>query len=146
MNFTAPISQFMTRKLITVSPGDKITMVKDIFEKHRIHHIPVVKYTTLVGIISKTDFMHFLKGMHTSPYDKMITDSRLENYKVEDIMTKGIATLESTDRLNVALQVLSENLFHAIPIVDNEELVGIITTFDIIRVLLEEDHARIIAN
>ena len=67
----------------------------------------------------------------------------MEEYKVEDIMTKGIASLESTDRINVALQVFSENLFHAIPVVDDGELVGMLTTFDIIKALLEEDHARI---
>jgi len=146
MNFTAPISKFMTRKLLTVSPVDKMSLVKEIFDNHRIHHIPVVKYTTLVGIISKTDFVHFLKGMNTSPYDKIINDSRLERYKVEEIMTKGIATLESTDRMNVALQVFSENLFHAIPIVDNEEIVGILTTYDVIKMLLEEDNERMKAN
>ncbi|HZV68939.1 MAG TPA: CBS domain-containing protein [Saprospiraceae bacterium] len=136
----------MTRKLLTVSPVDKMSLVKEIFDNHRIHHIPVVKYTTLVGIISKTDFVHFLKGMNTSPYDKIINDSRLERYKVEEIMTKGIATLESTDRMNVALQVFSENLFHAIPIVDNEEIVGILTTYDVIKMLLEEDNERMKAN
>jgi len=146
MNFTAPISKYMSRKLLTVSSGDKMSLVKEIFDNHRIHHIPVVKYTTLVGIISKTDFLYFIKGMNTPPYDKLITDSRLERYKVEEIMTKGIATLESTDRVNVALQVFSENLFHAIPIVDNEEIVGILTTYDIIKMLLEEDNERMKAN
>ena len=143
MNFTAPISSIMSRKLITVTPGDTMTTVKQIFENQRIHHIPVVKFTRLVGMISKTDYMHFLRGSNTTPYDQLIEESRLHNYKVEDIMTKGMATLESTDRINVALQVFSENLFHAIPVVDNGELVGMLTTFDILKALLEEDHARI---
>lgn len=143
MDFTAPISSFMTRKLVTVVPSDRMTVVKEIFDTQRIHHIPVVRYTTLVGLISKTDFMHFVRGVEASPYDALVEKSRLHNYTVEDIMTKGIATLESTERINVALQLFSENLFHAIPIVDNEELVGMLTTFDIIRALVEEDNARI---
>ena len=143
MNFTAPVSQFMTTKLVTVVPGDRMSVVKEIFDTQRIHHIPVVKYTTLVGLISKTDFLHFLRGMESTPYDKLVENGRLQNYTAEDIMTTGIATLESTERVNVALQVFSENLFHAIPIVDNGELVGILTTFDIIRNLVEEDNARI---
>ena len=133
----------MSRKLVTVTPGDRMTVVKEIFDKYKIHHIPVVKYTKLMGIISKTDYMHFLRGNSTTPYDELIEESRLHNYKVEDIMTRGMATLESDDRINVALQVFSENLFHAIPVVDNGELVGMLTTFDIIRALLEEDHSRI---
>ena len=142
MDFTAPISTIMTRKLITVAPGDRLTSVKEIFSQERIHHVLVVRHTKLVGIISKTDFVHFLRGINT-PYDKLIEESRLHNYKVEDIMTTGIATLESTDRINVALQVFSENLFHAIPIVDGGEVVGILSTFDFIKKLVEEDNARI---
>lgn len=143
MDFTAPVSTIMSRKLVTVTPGDKMTAVKEIFDNQRIHHIPVVKYTKLVGMISKTDYMHFLRGSNTTPYDQIIEESRLNNYKVEDIMTKGMATLESSERINVALQVFSENLFHALPILENGQLVGMLTTFDIIKELLAEDNARI---
>ena len=143
MDFTAPVSKFMTRKLVTVVPGDPMSVVQEIFEKQRIHHIPVVKYRTLVGLISKSDFLHFIRGMESSPYDKMVEKSRLTHYKVEDIMTAGISTLDSTDRLNVALQLFSENLFHAIPILENNELAGMLTTFDIIKILVDEDNARI---
>lgn len=143
MDYTAPVSKFMTRKLVTAIPSDRMSVIKEIFDTQRIHHIPVVKFKTLVGLISKTDFMHFLRGMETTPYDQMVEKSRLEHYTAEDIMTTGIATLESTSRVNVALQVFAENLFHAIPIVDDGELVGILTTFDIIKILVEEDNARI---
>lgn len=143
MDFTAPISTFMTRKLIAVAPTDKLAHVKEIFDQHRIHHLPVVRYTTLVGIISKTDLHYFLRGLQTSESDKLIERSRLDYYTAEDIMTTGIATLSSGDRINVALQVFLENLFHAIPVVDNGELVGMLTTFDIVRALSDEDNARI---
>ena len=132
MDFTAPVSKFMTQKLVTVVPGDKMSVVKEIFDTQRIHH--------------KTDFMHFLRGIELTPYDKLVENCRMHHYTVEDIMTTGIATLESSERLNVALQIFAENLFHAIPIVDNGELVGMITTFDIIRMLVEEDNARIKAS
>src|SRR5690242_11231265 len=135
MNFTDPVSKFMTKNVITVSPKDRITAVKEIFDNKRIHHIPVVKDTTLVGMISKTDYLQFLRGKNLNACDQLVETSRLHSYTAEDLMTKGIATLESTDRINVAIEVFSENLFHAIPIVDDNELVGILTTLDIIRVL-----------
>jgi len=143
MNFTAPVSALMTQKLVTVEPSDPMSTVKEIFDTNLIHHIPVVKFRALVGIISKSDFLHFLHGMETTPEDLAEEKGRLVRYKAEDIMTTGIASLESTERVNVALQLFYENLFHAIPIVDNGELVGILTTFDIIKVLVDEDNARI---
>ncbi|MEM8909876.1 MAG: CBS domain-containing protein, partial [Bacteroidota bacterium] len=49
----------MTTKLLTVNPKDKLQEVKKIFDDHRIHHLPVVRYKTIVGLISKTDLLYF---------------------------------------------------------------------------------------
>lgn len=146
MNFTAPVSKLMTRKLITVSPLDRMSAVKEIFDNHHVHHVLAVRHTKLVGLISKTDYVQFLKAANAFASDTLAESARLNSYKVEDVMTKGLATLESTDRINVALQIFAENRFHAIPIVDNEEVVGILTTYDIIKALLDEDEARIKGN
>jgi len=146
MDFTAPISSIMTRKLVTVIPTDRLTRVKEIFDSSRFHHIPVVKNKTLLGLISRVDFVQFLKGAGYANQEDLIETSRLDNFTVEDVMTKKLATLESTDRINVALEVFGENLFHAIPIVDHGELVGILTTLDVIKALQKEDTIRIMSN
>jgi len=70
--------------------------------------------------------------------DRFVNESRLERTKAEDIMTKGLGKLEPEDRINVALEIFSKNWFHALPVVKNEELVGIITTQDVIKALLRE--------
>ena len=53
-------------------------------------------------------------------------------------MTKGLVKLELTDRINVASDIFYKNMFRALPVVENDKLVGIVTTYDIIRVLNEE--------
>jgi acetoin utilization protein AcuB len=146
MDFTAPISTLMTRKLMTVVPSDRLTRVKEIFDSFRIHHIPVVNNSTLVGVISKADLAQYMKGAGYADYDELIENSRLHSYTAEDVMTTKLATLSSTDRINVAIEVFAENLFHAIPIVDDGELVGILTTLDVIKALKEEDTKRIKSN
>lgn len=138
MNILAPVSTIMTTDLLTVNPKDPLKAVKDIFDRHRIHHLPVVRFKKVVGIISKSDLLYFLRGMHKDGSTKIFNDISLNNYFAEDIMTTGIAKLEPDDRINVALEVFKENLFHAIPVVDNDELVGIVTTYDIISTLAEE--------
>lgn len=138
MNLYAPVSSLMTTKLITVHPSDKLAVVKELFDKNKIHHLPVVKYKEIVGMISKTDLLSFLKGFQNDSYDDYMNNVRLKNYTAEDIMTKGLAKLEPNDRLNVAIEVFKENLFHALPVIENGELVGILTTSDIIRMLASE--------
>lgn len=139
MNVLAPISTIMTRDLITVNPEDKLTTVKEIFEKNNIHHIPVVRFKQIVGIVSKTDFVYFVRGFTNNDEDKYVNEARLRAYRAEEIMTKGLAKVEPGDRINVALEVFRVNRFHAIPVVENDELVGIVTTFDIIKALADEE-------
>ncbi len=138
MNVLAPIKNIMTTDLITVNPADKLTQVKEVFDNNNIHHIPVVRFKELVGIISKSDFNYFLRGFSKNEEDRFINYARLRAYSAEDIMTTGLAKLASDERINVALEVFMTNRFHAIPIIDQGDLVGIVTTFDIIKSLNDE--------
>ncbi|MCB0695286.1 MAG: CBS domain-containing protein [Saprospiraceae bacterium] len=142
MNFQSPISDFMTKQVITVSPEDTLVHVKEIFDKYTIHHLPVVNMRMIEGIISKTDLMHFLRGFTGVEDDNMLDEARLRNYQAKDIMTTRMAKVDSTDRINVALEVFKINRFHALPVVDNGELVGILTTHDIISALVTEDPVK----
>ncbi|MDH3650078.1 MAG: CBS domain-containing protein [Saprospiraceae bacterium] len=138
INIYAPVSTIMTTKLITVHPKDTLAEVKEIFDTHKIHHVPVVKYKEIVGIISKMDMLQFLRGTHNSPYAEVFEKSRLKSFTAGEIMTAKLAKLEKTDRINVALEVFKENLFHAIPVIEGGELVGLVTTYDIIAALADE--------
>lgn len=148
MNVLAPINTIMTTDLLTVNPGDKLTMVKEIFDEHNIHHIPVVRFREMVGLISKSDFKFFLRGFSRNEEDRFVNYARLRAYTAEDIMTTGLAKVSPTDRINVALEIFMVNRFHAIPVVENNELKGIVTTFDIVKNLNQQTitSEQIIAN
>jgi acetoin utilization protein AcuB len=135
LNLLNKVSSIMTRNLITVHPKDSLLDVKAIFDNHRIHHIPVVEFKKLVGMISKSDLLHYQRDYSQVPYKDVFEESRLKAYKVGEVMTKGLATLSPDDRIDVAIEVFRENILHAIPVVENEELVGLITTHDIIEAL-----------
>jgi acetoin utilization protein AcuB len=132
MNDLSPVKDIMTSDLITVNPGSSISDVEDIFSKNRIHHIPVTEGKKLVGIISKSDYLFFKRGYNDLAIEDAYDEKRTNRETASSIMTKGLAVLESNDRIGVAIEIFKENLFHAIPIVDDEELKGIITTFDLI--------------
>ena len=138
MNLLKPVSTIMTTDLITVNPSDSMMRVKEIFDKHKIHHIPVVDYKKIVGIISQTDFLLFHRGYSNKEMDRFTNEARLRAYKVEEIMTKGLAKVSSTDQIRTVLEVFRLNRFHALPVVNGEELVGLVTTFDIIDALAGE--------
>ena len=116
------VSSIMTTQVITVDKDDKLSKVKDILTKKRIHHVPVVDGTKLVGIITTGDLLWM---------DKKFED--YENISVSEVMTRKIAVLEPDDKIGSAAEVLLEHLFHCVPIVKDGELVGIVTSHDIMK-------------
>jgi acetoin utilization protein AcuB len=141
MNLLGPVSEIMTKDPITLPPSATIGDAAKIFDAYKVHHIPVALDNTLLGIVSMSDYLFFRRGFLDDRDDEKIEDIRMNNYEVSYIMTKGIATMNSDERINIALEIFKENLFHAIPVVDKGELVGIITTHDIIVNLAKDNEA-----
>lgn len=142
MNILAPVSTLMTLDLITVNASDSLLVVKEKFDQKKMHHLPVVEYKRIVGMISKTDLLYFLKGIRVDETKTdYVNEARLTQFRAEDIMTTRLAKLEPADSIATALDVFKVNLFHALPVVDNDELVGILTTYDIISALANEEIA-----
>jgi len=134
---TAAIETIMTRDLITLHPKDTLSEVKEVFQSHTIHHIPVVEEDKMLGIVSKTDLDYYERHYDHLSYGKMLEEGQLRLYKLEDVMTKGLATLTPKSPISDALELLKENIFHAIPIEQEGKLVGIVTPHDIICALAD---------
>ena len=124
-----PVSSIMSTKLITLSPEDTLDKVSQTFREKRIHHLPVVDNGNLVGLITTYDL--FKMGKASSEYASI---------KVKEVMTTKLARLEPTAKVGTAAEIFLENLFHALPIVEGEKLVGIVTTFDILRYEFKKEY------
>ncbi len=125
-----PLSTIMTTDVMTVNPNDPLQMAKEILFNNRIHHLPVVDGRKLVGIISTFDLVKLDR-----PF------SEYERIKVKEVMTSKMATLEPTDKVGAAAEIFLENLFHGLPIINEEgELVGIVTTFDILKYEFQKEY------
>lgn len=140
MNLFNPISSIMTKNPICIGANETLAVAEKMFREHKIHHLPVLAEGKLVGMVSKSDFLFFRHGFAKNE-EKLEDEVRLNNYTARDIMTKKLGKMEPTEKINVALEVFRENLFHAIPIVDGDTIVGIVTTFDIIDHLAKDASA-----
>ena len=133
-----PVSSIMSTDLVTLSPGDDLWQAKELFEKHKIHHIPVVRFKDIVGMLSMTDLNLFYRG-YSKGKAAELEKEHMQETRVDEIMTKQLAKLEPTDQIRTALEVFKLNRFHALPVVENgDDLIGMVTTHDIIVSLSEE--------
>jgi acetoin utilization protein AcuB len=117
-----PLSSIMTKNVITAGPDDKLSVARDIFRKNRVHHLPIVHGTKLLGILTTYDIFKMIESKDA--YEKIL---------IKDVMTTHVATLEPEDKVGSAAELFLENLFHAVPIVKDGELKGIVTSFDVIK-------------
>ncbi len=134
MDFNAPISTIMTSEVATVSPKDRLEVVKKLFDENKIHHIPVIRFNGIVGLISKSDFLLFQRIPRTE-MDRFTEETRLKAFRVEEVMVTDLKTLSPSDPIQKAIDIFVENNFHCLPLVEEDTFKGIITTMDIIKML-----------
>ena len=139
MNLLMPVSTLMSRKIHVVSEDDNISLVKDMFDRKTILHIVVMRNERIAGIINRSDFSSFIYGLNKQFNKTSITQSLLQVYSAGEVMNDKVAFIEDTDRINVALEMLRDNIFSALPVLDeNEKLVGLISALDIVKALAKE--------
>lgn len=143
MDINRRLGEIMTTNVITVHLTTTMAVVSDIFEKHNIHHLPVVnKDDIVVGMISKSDY-HQLQNSFT--LFKQIAAEKTNKALFRslltcEVMSKKVVVLSPDDTAIVAAGYFRENLFHALPIVDEEKrILGIVTTYDLINYAFQDN-------
>ena len=136
MRAVTPVVKIMSKKPETVTPEDNMESVRKIFEKKGFHHVPVVQQGKLVGIVSYTDYLRLIRNLFDNPHEERANEKVLGATLVRDVMTKHVLCLGPNDSLESAVRVFKTNQFHALPVVDeNRRLMGIVTTYDLMKVL-----------
>lgn len=133
MNPNLPIQSIMTSELVTVKANEPLPIIRAIFDKHKFHHLPVIGESgNLLGIISREDF-HKVAYVLSIDGDRGFDSLRkFEVLVAEDIMTKYPLHLDPDDTIGLAADIFLANKFHALPIVEDGKLVGMVTSHDLL--------------
>ncbi len=130
---TRKITDVMTKNVVCIAPHQKLLDVKRIYEKKEFHHhIPVVEDDKLIGMVSLIDFMYHISGAGLSDDHEVYM-----KLKVKDIMTKNPFYMTTDATLEEVSEILMEGNYHAVPVIENDKVVGIVSTADVIKYLLE---------
>lgn len=130
------VSEIMTKHVVTVQSDDLMQTVRDLFAENKIHHLPVVdEKDQVIGMITRHDFNMLLNSFtcFETPLSEAKNDQIMRTILVGEVMTEQVCTLNKNEPVTKAADIFKENLFHAVPVVDDDEkLVGIVSTFDLI--------------
>lgn len=131
------VKELMSSKLFTLSPEDKIDAVFVMFHFETIRHIPILEKGALVGIVSDRDLKKVL-GSKKKLLDKLDGSSiTFPPRKVKHIMSRRVLSIGPEQRAADAAAIMAKRKIGALPVVQKEKLVGIITATDILKAFLK---------
>jgi CBS domain-containing protein len=133
------VERIMTKNVISVFETATFSEVKKIFDNHHFHHIPVLDFNNqLKGIISKEDMSKASYILSLNSSGKTYSQKEFDYLSAKDIMSAFPVFLTPDDQIDLAADVFLSNKMHALPILEDGKLIGIVTTHDLLRYAFTE--------
>lgn len=119
------VHEWMTRNPVTVSKDQDIRGCMDLMTEHSIRHLPVVEGQKLIGFVTESDLR------------EVSSTSSAEGMSIEDFMVIDPITVSPDTDIEEAAKLIYYHKIGGLPVVDNEEFVGVITVVDLLGVFIE---------
>ncbi|MEM1321874.1 MAG: CBS domain-containing protein [Bacteroidota bacterium] len=133
MNPNTPIKEIMTQPVVTVKPKTLFREIKLLFQHNNFHHLPVVDEDyKVLGIISKENWLSAVRNIARETTGETWTDFQYGKVLACDLMTPNPMVLDPDDSIGLAADIFLANRFHALPIVEDDRLQGILTSHDLL--------------
>ena len=117
------VAHWMTQRVLTIAPQEKLTAACALMQQHRIRSIPVMDNGKVVGIISDRDISAHL--------------SNLDSLDVAQVITAKLITTTPQTSIRDAARLLCELKVGAMLVIEEERLAGIISTSDLLEALVD---------
>lgn len=139
------VREVMSKDPITIDPEAPIATAIAVMRDKGVRHLPVVDDAgRLLGVISDRDLRDAVFSPAFAEHLSLVARRRLrglsatlEGLRVKDVMTWDAVTTKPEAALAQAAAVMFEGRFGSLPVVEKDELVGIITERDVLRALAE---------
>jgi CBS domain-containing protein len=126
------VRDIMQTKIVTVSVTERLSTVEDIMTLGRVRHMPVVHGGKLVGVLSHRDLLR----ASLSELGSFGTETRrafLHVIEIDQVMARPPITIGPRAAIQLAARLMADHRIGCLPVVDGDELVGLITETDILH-------------
>ena len=151
------VRDFMHQGAITVSSSYTLPQLEQAFIDHKITGFPVIEAGRLVGVVSRSDVVRQIcvertkaeyisdfycdkTGFHTTLDDSQSLSaiaqsvgSQIDHLHVSDVMTTRLITVNATDAIETAAQLMVSHDIHRLPVLSDGAVAGMITSLDVVR-------------
>ena len=128
------VKEVMSKELVTVSPTERIVHARRQMIENHVGRVPVVDDGELVGMITSKDLMRAFIDFRKKVPEKY-QKSQIKELLVEDIMSSNPTSVTKDMSITEVSQIIMETGFNGLPVVEDDEVVGIITQTDILKLI-----------
>src|SRR5262245_2551210 len=132
------VRELMSGAPITVSPDTTVFDARRLMLKERIRHLLVTEDRRLVGIITDRDIRLNLPSQATS-LSVWEVNYLLARLTVDKVMTRTVITVGPDREARDAARIMLEHKIGCLPVVEGDQVVGIITETDILRAFVRSE-------
>ncbi len=130
------VREIMTKEVTSVQESDALLDAALIFARSTLRHLPVLRNKVLVGVITERDVKRFapglMSGVSPEQYNKV-----METTPLARVMTRDLRTVKPDQPVADAVNILYTHRIGCLPVVENGELVGIVTTTDMLGLMVK---------
>lgn len=129
---SALVSEIMTRNVIGLPPSATLAEARTLMQRHHIRHLPILEDSRLVGLVSQRDIL----AAQESSLEQGLNGQFLEQHSVANVMIKEVTTVSPKAGIREAALYLQKHKYGCLPVIDKEQLVGIVTDSDFVAVAI----------
>jgi len=132
------VEDVMTRSLRVTEPDCPIGTVTRDMTAHRFRRLPVVSEGVLFGIVTATDIMKYLGTGKV--FDQLVTGDVAEvmGLPVRNLVSGKLFTISPEKSIHDAARTLLDKGVGALPVIESDRLIGLVTEFDLVKALSGE--------
>lgn len=132
-----PVKQIMSKQLVTLTTKNSLYDAEKLFKKHKIRHLPIVEDNKLVGVLSYSDLLK-ISYADVTEGEEDVEAVVYDMFSIPQVMAKVPVTVTAETPLREVIQQLVQQTFHSLPVIEeNGDLVGIVTTTDLLAYFLK---------
>lgn len=130
------VSKIMATDVVALDRNASLGSAKNIMDRRRLRHFPVVENGNVVGVVSQRDvFRASLASM--LGYNERTEKAFLDNLSIKGIMSDPPITVTADTGISEAARLMVEKKVGCLPVVDGNRLIGLVTDTDFLKVLGE---------
>ncbi len=114
------VRDYLTADLITIEPTDSIGRARDLMLGLGFHGLPVVEDDSVVGIVTSAD----------------LVEEWPAGEPVATIMSRAVRSVDANATVSVAAELMRSESIHHLVVMDQDGLAGILSSFDLLAVLV----------